>query len=61
MNAATVPSFWEAYQRLPEDIKRSAKKAFDLWKNNPFHPSLRFTWINRVNRVKRGYFENPKP
>jgi hypothetical protein len=42
----TLPSFWNAYTNLDEQVKRSAMKAFRLWKENPFHPSLRFKCIN---------------
>ncbi len=46
MNSATLPSFWTAYRPLDEAIKRSARKAYRLWAENPFHPSLRFKCIN---------------
>ncbi len=60
MKSATLPSFWEAYALLDESIRRRARKAFRLWMQNPFHPSLRFKCINRVEniwsvRVTRGY------
>ena len=60
MNSATLPSFWEAYQSLSEDVKASARKAYRLWLQNPFHPSLHFKCINRGEdvwsvRVSRGY------
>jgi hypothetical protein len=60
MKSATLPSFWAAYAGLGEDIKRSARKAYRLWAQNPFHPSLHFKCINREEdiwsvRVTRGY------
>ena len=60
MKSATLPSFWAAYARLDEDTKRSARKAYRLWAENPFHPSLRFKCINREEniwaaRITRGY------
>lgn len=60
MKSATLPSFWAAYESLIEDIKRSAMKAYRLWAQNPFHPSLHFKCINREEnvwslRVTRGY------
>ncbi len=60
MKSATLPSFWEAYARLDENIKRQARKAFRLWAQNPFHPSLRFKCINSEEniwsvRITRGY------
>ena len=46
MKSNTLPSFWEAYQMLDEKIKERARKAFRLWIENPFHPSLHFKCIN---------------
>jgi len=60
MKSATLPSFWEEYQSLNKDIKRSARKAYRLWAQNPFHPSLHFKCIHREEnvwslRITRGY------
>jgi Txe/YoeB family toxin of Txe-Axe toxin-antitoxin module len=46
MKSATLPSFWSAYSSLESNIKRSARKAYYLWRENPFHPSLHFKCIN---------------
>ena len=46
MKSATMPSFWEAYERLDKKIKERAKKAFLLWTENPFYPSLHFKCVN---------------
>jgi hypothetical protein len=46
MKSATLPSFWEAYQALDTDVRQRARKAFRLWADNPFHPSLHFKCIN---------------
>lgn len=42
MKSLTTPDFWEAYGVLPPKIKAQARKAYQLWKNNQFHPSLHF-------------------
>jgi plasmid maintenance system killer protein len=60
MKSVTLPSFWEAYQSLNLEIKRGARKAYRLWKENPFHPSLHFKCINDEEkiwsvRINRGY------
>jgi hypothetical protein len=60
MKSATLPSFWKAYSLLEESVKRRAKKAFELWRDNPFHPSLHFKCISRQEnvwavRITRGY------
>jgi hypothetical protein len=51
MTSATLPSFWTADRLLDEDLKRSAKKAYRLWAENPFHPSLRFKCINQDESI----------
>ena len=60
MKSATLPSFWAAYRSLGKDIQRGPRKAYRLWAENPFHPSLHFKCINREEniwsvRVSRGY------
>ena len=51
MKSATLPSFWSAYEALGDDVKRRARKAYRLWEENPFHPSLRFKCINKSEDV----------
>lgn len=51
MKSAAVPSFWHAYRRLYGKVKSSAKKAYRLWNEDPFHPSLRFKCINRQENI----------
>lgn len=51
MNSATVPSFWRAYHTLDGKVRSDAKKAYRLWREDPFHPSLRFKCINREENV----------
>jgi hypothetical protein len=60
MKSATLPGFWECYQRLDQNTQRQARKVFDLWSQNPFHPSLHFKCINPAEntwavRITRGY------
>ena len=46
MKANTLPSFWETYRKLDPDTRQRARKAYRLWAEDPFHPSLRFKCIN---------------
>jgi len=46
VNPFTVKSYWKAYKGLPKKIQRDADRKFDLWKKNPFHPSLNFKCVN---------------
>jgi hypothetical protein len=34
--------FLACFRQLPEGIKRTARKNYRLWKENPSHPSLEF-------------------
>ena len=51
MKSQTLPKFWDAYARLPEETKQAARQAFHLWRNTPFHPSLHFKCVNREERI----------
>lgn len=51
MKSATLPSFWKTYQGLDKQLQGRAKKAFQLWMQNPFHPSLRFKCINSEENI----------
>ena len=54
----TEPGFWADFNELPESVQRIARRNFDLLKENPRHPSLRFKkagryWSVRVGRDHR--------
>jgi len=51
MNSATLPSFWDAYRQLEDRVRQSARKAYRLWAENPFHPSLHFKCINTAEQI----------
>lgn len=61
VKSATLPSFWTEYRKLSEPIRKAARKSYQLWKENPFHPSLRFKcldsgtslWSVRITRSYR--------
>jgi hypothetical protein len=60
MNSNAVPSIWEHYRNLDQNIRSRAKKAYTLWAVDPFHPSLRFKCVNHSEniwavRVTMGY------
>ena len=46
MKSAVLSSFWEEYKSLDKKVQERARKAFKLWIENPFHPSLHFKCIN---------------
>jgi plasmid maintenance system killer protein len=59
------PSFWRAYQALDERVKQAARRAYQLFTQNPEHPSLRFkklqgydnAWSVRINEQYRAVGE----
>jgi hypothetical protein len=42
MKSFATPDFWKAYAVLAPEMKDQAQKAYQLWRGNPLHPSLRF-------------------
>ena len=60
MKSQTLPAFWDNYKLLTEKNRRSTRKAYRLWQENPFHPSLRLECINSEEniwsvRINRSY------
>ena len=51
MKSRTLPSFWKKYRRLDKSIQERTRKAFKLWIENPFHPSLHFKCINAEENI----------
>lgn len=47
MISTTTKRFRKAYAKLPIHIQKSSKKAYRLWKENPYHPSLHFKQIHK--------------
>lgn len=46
MKSRATPKFWKLYARLPPDVQRRARKAYQMWKENPRHPSLHFKRVD---------------
>ena len=60
MKSLATPRFWAAYQTLPPEIRKLARKAYELFKNDPHHSSLRFKKVHRGDtvysvRISHGY------
>jgi len=60
MKSSALPSFWAAYRSLDHVTRQQAGKAYLLWAENPFHPSLHFKCINAEEavwavRISRGW------
>lgn len=48
------PGFWTLYEALPAETRELADKSFELLKNDPRHPSLRFKKLGRHWSVRVG-------
>jgi hypothetical protein len=46
--------FWEAYRKLPEQVRALADKNYALLKENPQHPSLQLKKVGRFWSVRVG-------
>ena len=54
MRHFTSPLFWEAYGKLPHDVRALADKNYALLKDNPRHPSLQLKKAGRFWSVRIG-------
>jgi hypothetical protein len=48
------PSFWEAYVKLPENIRVPADKNYALLETDPRHPSLQLKKVGRFWSARVG-------
>jgi hypothetical protein len=57
MNSHTTRSFRKAFKALPPDVQRRIRAAYELWRENPDLPGLRFKRVgDHVSvRVGRNY------
>ena len=54
MKSKTLPSFWDAYQTLPDEAKKAARKSYQLWCDSPFQTIVPFLsnadWVDEKLR-----------
>jgi len=43
--------FRKAYSKLPKEARDQARKAYELFKQNPYHPSLHFKRVHATDPV----------
>ena len=43
----TLPSFWNCYNDLPEEVRRRADKQYELLVSDPAHPSVQLKPVGR--------------
>ena len=51
MISRTSLHFWKCYHGLPESVRKEAKKAYQLFKKDPFYPGLHFKRIHSTRPV----------
>ena len=51
MKSRTRPSFWRAYEKMDATSRQAARRAYQLFENDPGHPSLRFKKLGGLDRV----------
>ena len=51
MISRTSARFWKCYYELPESVRKEAKKAYQLFKKDPFYPGLHFKRIHSTRPV----------
>ena len=54
MSHRTDPEFWDHFDRLAPDVRELARQNFELLKQNPRHPSLRFKRVGDLWSVRVG-------
>jgi len=60
MISHTTERFRRAFRELPPEIRQQARKAYALFQQDPYHPSLRFKLVHPTRpvysvRITRGY------
>ena len=58
MKSFATADFWRAYGALTPEMKAQAQKAYQLWQDNPLHPSLHFKKVGKnlwSARITGGY------
>ena len=51
MNSHATERFRLTLKQLPEEIRRNTQEAYDLWQQDPQHPSLHFKRIHATKPV----------
>lgn len=51
MKSFATEKFWKAFEKLPPHIQRKARVSYQLWKENPYHPSLQFKQIHPIEAI----------
>ena len=45
MTSKATDRFWGCFRGLPAEIQQMARAKYELWRREPFHPSLHFKFL----------------
>lgn len=45
MISQTLDDFWDCYKALPKNVREAACRAYAMWEQNHFYPSLHFKCV----------------
>jgi len=51
MKSSRTQNFRQQFLKLPPKIKEIAQKNYQLWRKNPFHPSLQFKSVKPQEHI----------
>jgi hypothetical protein len=51
VKSKTTAGFWRLFELLPFDEQDRARQTYQLWQDNPNHPSLHFKKVSRREPV----------
>ena len=51
MKSHLTERFIACFNRLPERVKESARRAYQLWRDDPHHPGLQFKRVGKRREV----------
>ena len=46
--------FWRAFRQLPRDVRKAATRAYRIWEQDAFHPSLHFKKVGKFWSARVG-------
>ncbi len=51
MNSKATARFWKPYERLPRQVQKRARKAYELWRTAPNSPGLQFKRVRAEESI----------
>ena len=51
MRSTNTKRFWKCYDTLPAEVRKEAKNAYQLFSDNPYHPSLHFKRVHSTQPI----------